>query len=215
MSSGAKVQPRRRIGRPKAEDLVALEAHLIDIGSQFFYEHGYGTTTMSAIAAAASVSKTTLWSRFPSKADLFRAVVARQIESWDTGENHTPIENSESLEKLLRDYGDIVLRAGATPAFVQLQRLTYSESGRFPELAELAHNRFQRGIDYLANYIRVFAERDAVPCRDAHIAAELYLMMLNGWCSTTVLTDRKVSAADRAGWLDVAVTNFLASRLNW
>ena len=62
------IQPRRPRGRPKTEDLAALEARLILVGRQLFYRHGYGATAMSAVAEAARVSKTTLYARFPSKA---------------------------------------------------------------------------------------------------------------------------------------------------
>jgi AcrR family transcriptional regulator len=61
------VQPRRPRGRPKTDDL-ALKARPLLVGRQLFFRHGYGATTMSAVAQAARASKTTLYARFPSKA---------------------------------------------------------------------------------------------------------------------------------------------------
>ena len=172
-------------------------------------------TTMSAVAQAARVSKTTLYARFPSKAALFRAIVAAQIESWDTGIYHTPIDDQGTLGETLLAYGDVVLRAGMTPDFIQLNRLLYSESGRFPELGSIAEARFKLGIQFVAGTIRTFAERDHVPCRDPLAAAEIFLTMLTGWCSTVVLTNRAVVPSERQAWLDRAVQGFLASRSIW
>ena len=209
------VQPRRPRGRPKSEDLAALEARLVTVGRELFFRHGYGATTMSEVASAARVSKTTLYSRFPAKAALFRAMVAEQIQSWDTGINHTPVDHAETLQDLLLAYGDVVLRAGTSSDFIQLDRLLYSESGRFPELAEIAAARFRLGVDYLAGQIESFAARERAPCRNAASAAELYLMMLTGSVNAAVLGDRTVTAAQRRTWLENAVRVFIASRASW
>ena len=45
-----------------------------------FLRDGYGQTSMSSIAADVGGSKTTLWNYFPSKEDLFAAVVDDQVE---------------------------------------------------------------------------------------------------------------------------------------
>jgi AcrR family transcriptional regulator len=209
------VQPRRPRGRPKAEDLAGLDARLLAVGGELFFRHGYGAMTMSELATAARVSKTTLYARFPSKADLFRAIVASQMERWDTGSEHTPIEGCETLGEVLQAYGDIVLRAGMDPDFVQLNRLLYSESERFPELAEIADLRFQRGVVYLAEQIRIFAERERQPCRDPEGAAELFLLLLTGKSSMAALGARFDSGPERKAWLEVLLRKFLGGRSAW
>ncbi len=209
------VQLRRPRGRPKAQDLAALEARLVVVARQLFFTNGYGATTMSAVASVARVSKTTLYARFASKAALFRAIVAEQIESWDTGLHHTPMEHCDTLEETLQAYGDVALRAGMTADFIQLNRLIYSESERFPELGEIADARFRLGAQYLAGHIRAFAERDDTPCRDPDAAAELFLMTLVGWSSVMVVGNRVVQPDERKIWLHNTVRTFLAGRSNW
>ena len=54
-------------------------AEIVDIATRSFFEHGYAATSMSAIAETLGGSKTTLWSHFSSKADLFTAVVDAQV----------------------------------------------------------------------------------------------------------------------------------------
>jgi AcrR family transcriptional regulator len=209
------LSPRRPRGRPKLDDLAALEARLIHVGREHFFRHGYGATSMTAIATAANVSKTTLYKRFPSKAALFQGIVARQVADWDTGLHHTPIPDFDTLEETLRAYGIVLLRAGMTADFVQLNRLIHSESGRFPELGAVAGARFKLGAQTLSNYIRTFAVREGIPCNDPDYVAELFLLMSVGWCITMVIRNQVVTASERDAWLDKTIRIFLASRPAW
>jgi TetR/AcrR family transcriptional regulator, mexJK operon transcriptional repressor len=210
------MQPRRPRGRPKIEDLAALEARLKLVGRELFFRDGYGATSMSEVARAARASKTTLYSRFDSKAALLRAIVAEQIASWDdSGAQNVPLAHLDSLAETLEAYGAIVLRAGLSDEFVQLNRLLYAESGRFPELAEIADARFKLGVRYLADQIRKFAELDRIDCRDAEAAAELFLTMIVGWTSVVVLGNRVVAPEAQAAWLHNCVRTFMASRADW
>src|SRR5687767_8314809 len=115
-------QPPRATGRPKASELADLEARLLYVAREMFFAKGYGGTTMHAVALAARVSKTTLYSRYPTKEALFRAIVAEQIESWNSGVNQTPIPEDVSIERLLLIYGDVALRAGASRDYIQINR---------------------------------------------------------------------------------------------
>ena len=209
------VQPRRPRGRPKTEDLAALEARLLTAGRQLFFRHGYGATTMSDVAQAARCSKTTLYSRFPSKEALFRAILGEQIARWDSGVHHTPMPAFDTVEEVLLAYGDVVLRAGMAADFVQVNRLLASESGRFPELAEIADARFRLGLDYLAGEIRGASDRENMPCSDPRWVAELFLTITQGWCALLVLGDRTPSAEARKTWLARMVRDFLGGRSAW
>lgn len=206
---------QRRPGRPKAEDVALIEARLIDEAAQLFSEKGYGHTTMSAVAAAARVSKTTLYSRFPAKGDLFRAMVERQMKEWGNGARNTAIAPEASLEDLLLIYGDISLRAGTSPDFIQLNRLLYSESGRFPELGVIARDRMNVGVGYLAEEIRRRAERDGATVQNPANMARFYLTLLAGWTSNAILSDTLPSVRDREDWLREAVGVLMRSLDIW
>jgi AcrR family transcriptional regulator len=210
------MQPRRPRGRPRAEDLAALEARLIRVGRDLFFRDGYGATSMSEVARAARVSKTTLYARFDSKAALLRAIVAEQIANWDDdGRHRAPMMERNSLPETLKAYGEIVLQAGLSDEFVQLNRILYAESGRFPEIAEIAGSRFRLGARYVAGQIRKFADRDDIPCRDAEAAAELFLTMIVGWTTVVILGSREVAPGAPDLWLDNCVRTFVASRADW
>lgn len=207
--------PQRRRGRPKSEDLAELDARLLAAGRELFFQHGYGAMTMSELAIVARVSKTTLYARFPAKADLFRAILAQQMQRWDTGPEHRSAEGCKTLLATLRLYGDQLLRAAMTSDFAQVNRLLYSESGRFPELAEIAAERIARGTRYLAQRIGFFAEHEGIPCRDADGAAELFMALIMGRGSFTIVANRPLAEVEREAWLETMLRAFLGGRASW
>src|SRR5262249_22306431 len=58
-----------------AQPAESAEARMVRTGRELFLARGYGATSLNEIARAARVSKATLYARFPSKADLLRAVI--------------------------------------------------------------------------------------------------------------------------------------------
>lgn len=202
--------PRRR-GRPPAKDLASLEARLIAVGSQVFFEQGYGGATMTEIAAIAKVSKTTLYSRFPTKSALLGAIVEAQLARWSDYPDD-PLCEPATLEDALRDYGARVLSVGMTYEFQELNRLMHAEAGRFPEVAEAARARFAMGIRQLASILRRFADRDGIACRDPEGAARRFHTLLAGWIHMVVMQLEPAGEAAEQAWLDRVVRAFVADR---
>ncbi len=128
MTAAAKPRWRRRKDdRPTEIVAAALE---------LFATHGFAATRVDAIAARAGVSKGTLYLYFPSKEELFKAVVRESL-----------LPNLADAEKRLKDdkgasatlLADIVgglagiaagTRLGAIP------KLVIAEAGNFPSLAK-------------------------------------------------------------------------------
>jgi AcrR family transcriptional regulator len=209
------VHPPRPRGRPKAEDVEALETRLILAARQTFVAHGYGATSISAVARAARVSKNTLYARFPSKADLFRAIVDDQIAKTTFAGEDAVRRGDKSLEGVLRRYAEHMLRASLGGEILQVNRLIYSEAGRFPELGQAATARMQVGVGQVADHIREFAARDGVACRDPEGAAEVLIMMLKGWYGDVMLTGREVTGPEIRDLVDRILHLFLAGRASW
>ena len=57
--------------------LEARRAAAVEAASVVFLRYGYGRTTMAELAAAAALSRPTLYELFPGKDDLFAAVIDR------------------------------------------------------------------------------------------------------------------------------------------
>ncbi len=210
----ATLSPRPK-GRPKGADLVELEERLIRVAREAFFRDGYGPTTMHALAAAARVSKNTLYARFPSKGLLFRAIVQAQMNSWETGANYEPLGALSSLKIALRAYGDVWLRVGMSADYGDLSRLVFAESRRFPELADASRLNFARGIASLATVIREFAAIDEVPCRNPEGAAEVFQLAIGGWVYNAILSNKTCTLTEARAWLDYFIEIFMAGRSAW
>jgi TetR/AcrR family transcriptional repressor of mexJK operon len=207
---------RRPRGRPNAKQLVELEARLIRVARQAFIAHGYGATSMNQVARAARLSKTTLYTRFPSKGDLFRAIIDEQIRRIG-GVGVRPIyrASSDTLEAKLRDYIEHMTRISLRGEILHINRLIFSEATRFPELGEAASRRAWVGVRQVAALIEEYSAKDGIPCRDPLGAADIYLMMHKGWYYSRMLTDRAVSNAEMTAAIEKILKHFLAARSSW
>ena len=109
---------------------------------------------MSSIAAEVGGSKTTLWTYFPSKQELFAAVVDDLVERYSSA-LEVPLDPDADIAQSLRRMARAVLETIHSPPLIDLYRLTVGEAGRFPELARLFHERGPaRGKARLQHYIR-------------------------------------------------------------
>ena len=210
------MHPPRPRGRPRSEQVHELETRLISVSRQIFGAHGYGATSMAAVARAARVSKNTLYARFPSKAALFQAIIDHQIEELHPAAEKPGRGRAKSLEASLRAYAEETIRASLHSEILQLNRLIISEAVRFPELAEAAAARMEVGVEQVAAMIRDAAERDAVPCRDPRRAARMFLTMTRGWYyGDILLTNRTVSGPKVREFVDDVLRSFMAGRAEW
>ena len=96
-------------------------------------EKGYAATTMSGIAAALGGSKGTLWSYFPSKEELFAAVLDDATTAYRSRLAEI-LDPDGDLAGTLRTLGVNLLTKITSPESVALYRLVASEAGRFPEM---------------------------------------------------------------------------------
>jgi TetR/AcrR family transcriptional regulator len=113
----------------------ARPGELLDAALDLFVEKGFAATRSEEVAARAGVSKGTLFLYFPTKEDLFEAVVRENI-SGRFGEWN---EEFESFEGSTADMVRVCMRMwweriGATRAS-GITKLIVSESRNFPELA--------------------------------------------------------------------------------
>lgn len=108
---------------------------LLDAALDLFVEKGFAATRVEEVAARAGVSKGTLFLYFPSKEDLFKAVVRENVVhpvTQGAGEiEHFKGTSGELLEWMMLQWWH---RYGATKAS-GISKLVMSEATNFPELA--------------------------------------------------------------------------------
>jgi len=151
-SRPADAGPRQR--RKEARPQELLEAALA-----LFVEKGFAATRTEEVARLAGVSKGTLYLYYPSKEELFKAVVRHNLSSLiaEGAELAAQFEGSSSdlLSQLMQTWWQ---RIGNTPA-AGIHKIVLAEVRNFPELAQfytdeviipadrLFSDTVQRGID--------------------------------------------------------------------
>jgi AcrR family transcriptional regulator len=123
---------------------TAKAEQILQGAMQEFLQHGYTATSMARIAATAGVSKETLYSYFESKEKLFTAIVKRTAQ-----QHFQEVFASEPLpadpaEKLRRLAPKSLSLENLDPMRMNFYRLIVAESGRFPHLAELYVEQFEK-----------------------------------------------------------------------
>jgi len=150
---------------------------ILTVAKAYFLEHGYAGTTMSGIAAALGGSKGTLWNHFPSKEDLFSAVLDRVATAYRAQLSQI-LDPCGVLEPtLLRACRSLLDKVCSTEA-IALHRLIYAESGRFPELSRIFFElapRHTRAL--LADYISGAMDRGQLRQDDPADAARVLMAM--------------------------------------
>lgn len=137
----------------------ARPGELLDAALDLFVEKGYAATRSEEVAIRAGVSKGTLFLYFPSKEELFKAVVRENLVRHQTegAEEMARFEGptAELLEYLMLEWWR---RYGATKAS-GISKLVMSEASNFPDLARFFQDEvvtpgramirsvLQRGID--------------------------------------------------------------------
>ena len=115
----------------------------VDAAREAFFTNGYAGTTMSSIASKVGGSKTTLWSYFPSKEDLFEAVVDDIVEQYgDALAVDLPLD--EPVPEVLRRFGNLLMTKLTATPILSLFRLVVGEAERFPHLAKTFYDRGPR-----------------------------------------------------------------------
>ena len=149
-TGGAGPRQRRKESRPQ---------ELLDAALELFVEKGFAATRAEEVARRAGVSKGTLYLYYPSKEELFKAVVRLNLGSLiaEGEELAGQFEGNTSalLAELLLTWWQ---RIGSTPA-AGIHKIVLAEVRNFPELAQfytdeviipadrLFSGAVQRGID--------------------------------------------------------------------
>lgn len=126
------------------DDAAAMRRKaFVDAARELFFANGYAGTTMSSIASKVGGSKTTLWTYFPSKEDLFAAVVDDIVAQYgDALAIDLPLD--EPVPDVLRTFGNLLMTKLTATPILSLFRLVVGEAERFPHLAETFYDRGPR-----------------------------------------------------------------------
>ena len=140
-------------------------AAILEGATRIFLADGYAGTTMDRVAAAAGVSKPTVYSHFHDKEGLFNALMAQMVRKmqWTKCMQELRQSSLASPERVLRRLANEMLDS----CIGNLERITFirlvmGESGRFPELGRAFVQHAEKpALEALTHYFTA--------CSDLHL----------------------------------------------
>lgn len=174
-----------------------------------FFRQGFAATSMEQVAAAARISKRTLYARFHDKAALFRGVVDREVSGW-RGHFEAEANAPKTLSAALLQAASGILAVALEPEALALHRIVVAEAERFPELAQTLAATSEAGVEWLAALLARFPEGAGLSPDERSFAAEQFiLMVVSGPRRRALGLGRPLDAAGLASWAARSVAFFL------
>jgi AcrR family transcriptional regulator len=164
------------------------ENELLDIATEVFLEHGFNAASTNDIANRAHCSKATLYTRYPTKKQLFTAVIERQMQEL-FGQFEAAISCGGTIRQTLIRYGMASLELCLSEKHRELVKIISLESSKFPELGqqfnELGPARRQKFLRaYFKDQIQSGLLRDSDP---ALMAEQWWSLIFSEYLTPTFL----------------------------
>ena len=177
MPSGASEPVReRRIGRPPRGEAPILGGRIVLCASNLFLERGYSATSIEAVAAEAGVGKNTIYRRYATKSELFKAVVDYQMRTLLPPLDALDLDDDPM--EALRHLALTLVTASLKPETIALQRLVIAEALRFPEMAAIYIKHAYERATGIVEQVLARAGLAGKNAAEANFAAEEFIACL-------------------------------------
>lgn len=151
------------------------KAKILSAATDLFLSMGYGETSIDAIVDKSGGSKATLYSYYPTKADLFRAVVDSIVSDDDAGE----LQSFDNIRDTLVHFAEHRLLVVFSRQHRALMGLIIAERDRFKDIARMYYERGPlRGHMLLRDYFETLIDKGLIDIRSADEASEFFRGML-------------------------------------
>jgi AcrR family transcriptional regulator len=151
------------------------KAKILSAATTLFLSQGYGETSIDAIVEKSGGSKATLYSYYPTKADLFRAVV----DSIVTTQEGPQLESLDNVRDTLVNFAEHRLGIVFSSNHRALMRLIISERERFPDIARMYYEQGPlHSHMVLRDYFEILIGKGVLDIRSADEACEFFRGML-------------------------------------
>ncbi|MGC2279062.1 MAG: TetR/AcrR family transcriptional regulator [Candidatus Acidiferrales bacterium] len=153
---------------------------LLDVAAEEFIREGFSAASTNEIARRANSSKTTFYSRFPTKEKLFLAVIERRM-SRKLREAAAGLPEEPPVAETLRNYAAALIRGVLSKDQLALVRVISMESVNFPELGKRFYELGpKRGEAIMAAYFEKQVEKGRLSDDDTQRMAEHFLSLITG-----------------------------------
>lgn len=184
---------------------------ILGAATELFSDQGYDKTSLARVAERAGVSTATMFKQFPTKADLFEAIVVQFWAAGPTVDIEPPGAGNPRAGLLA--LGGNYARVLRTPGMAGLHRMVIAEASRFPELGRIQFDLGKEPLfELVRDYIATEARAGTLRVADDVRATTEFLGMISNFVLWPQLLLQEWSPSDVAvqETVDSAVETFLA-----
>lgn len=177
---------------------VTKAAEILASAEELFLRDGYASTSMNNVAIHAEVAKQTLYANFPTKKELFAAVIGRRSA------NHPEVPSDLDLDAAdlriaLVEVGVAFLAQIYSPGQVELFQTVVAESRQFPELGELMiRGPFAETPRMIATFLRDRALRGELRLTDVDEGTAMFTSLLKADAHSRLIFSQHVDTSTSA-----------------
>jgi TetR/AcrR family transcriptional regulator, mexJK operon transcriptional repressor len=155
-------------------------SELLGVAAEVFIERGFEGASTNEIARRANCSKTTLYTRYPSKEKLFLAVLEQRMELI-LSDFATTLQPELPIEQTLKDYGFRLMQLALSENQLGMIRVISMEASRFPDLGKRFYELGPgRGVAILVNYMEEQIKRERLVKENPQMMAEHLISLITG-----------------------------------
>ncbi len=154
-------------------------ASILDAAARAFMQDGYNNASMDQIAEMAGASKRTVYNHFPSKEELFKAVLA-QFMAEIMVLKQVKYDPKYSLETQLGQFANAKLEISKNPAWLGMLKVTTTVFITNPELAIETVQQAEDGKDSLVTWLEAAKADGRIQVENSALAAEAFWAMVGG-----------------------------------
>lgn len=203
-------EAKSRAGRPTRDQAAARHAVLLDTALDMFLDKGFELTTMEGVAAAAQMTKRTVYALYADKAALFLATVQRAIERSIVPEEELRRLDNGDLQETLIAVARMRVAFVMTPEGLKLQRIINTESYRFPQIFTLSYDQTARPVvRFLADLLCRHGDIGSIAVERPEMAARLFMSMVVGGPVRIIVSGNFLSQEEIDDRIAFAVRLFL------
>lgn len=193
------------------QSVDAKAEKILDAAKDVFMERGYADTSMDLVAKRAQASKTTLYTRFPSKEALFAASIERECQRH--GVLLDPATFSDlSIDDALFLLGTRMLDLLWSPEALRMQQIIAGEATRSPEIVRIFYeNGPAPTMAAVEGFFAAALADGKVQGGEAHFMAHQFIAAIDGSIDCEVAWGCRPppTGAERDAYLRKVVALFL------
>lgn len=172
------------------------ELEVLRVASDYFLSHGYQGTSINAMARDSGISKESIYRYFPSKKELFEAVIAKELAEYKKRLHSLDFKfESISLDEALKKTAESILSAVTTDRTLALRRLIFHETRESPEIGryyyEIGPEEAYRNLEIIFELHKSRSSLEPEKLANYFVAMMLHKLMLLRQCGIVEALDRK------------------------